>query len=85
MWRLKVITSWTEKRSIDLERVVKGCPYRISDYTGQPAENISPNPNLFIVDVLTDTAGYKAILDHADYGEGSILAAEEEIGYGKPN
>ena len=76
LWYLTLATSWTDKREFDVERALAGKSYRINDVTGQPAEQVRPEPNILVVEVFTDDAGYKAILSHVDYGEGAVYTAE---------
>ena len=40
--------------------------------TNQPAENITPDPNVLIVEITCAPAVYDAIYDHPDYGQGAI-------------
>lgn len=50
--------------------------WTIEDWTGQPAENITPSPNLYVVRLTCDEATLAAIEAHPDYGLGAIISEE---------
>lgn len=83
MIRAEILTPWvgTGLSDEDKYRAKLGVdfPGVLGDVTGQPAANLKPDPNLFIVEIVRDASTLDAIAAHPDYGPAAILWSEEIV------
>lgn len=78
MYKCQVLTWWTpERRPHVFSLLAQGDSGM--DATGQPVENITPAPNMLIVELWCSAATLSAIIAHPDHGQGAILWSEEII------
>ena len=86
MYKAQVITWWTQ--GVDEEGNPTNTPHINTlrnpgeswmDVTGQPTENINPDPNMFVVELWCSQATLDAIAAHPDYGPEAILTSEEIV------
>lgn len=49
----------------------------MTDATNQPGENIAPNPNVVIVEIVCAQPAYDAIIASPAYGIGAVLWSEQ--------
>jgi len=86
MIEAQILTWWREVPTPET-RTSARCPHlvdlllrpgeRVIDISHTPAENLSPNPNLVLVQCTLFSNTYQAILDHPDYGTGSVFFSQE--------
>lgn len=87
MIHAQVITRW--ERTVDVNGVPHNDPAidrdipfipdigeGWADATGQPSANLTPAPNLLVVECVVSDATFAAILAHPDYGPGAVLWSE---------
>ena len=81
MIRAQILTWWVEepdKRKLHLSEMINPGD-NIMDVSGTPADNLTRDPNLVLVECWISEVTYQAVLDDNDYGEGAILWSEEII------
>jgi hypothetical protein len=63
MYRAQVLTEWVlEEGRWEMLPWTLNVPCSVADATGQPAEQIPPDPNAVVVDVLAEESALDAIV-----------------------
>lgn len=52
---------------------------RVIDISHTPAKNLTPSPNLVLVECLLHPNTYQSILDHPRYGTGSVFFSQKVV------
>jgi len=50
-----------------------------SDISATPAANLTPDPNLILLECWLDEKSYQAVLDDKDYGEEAVYWSEKIV------
>ena len=77
MYKIQVITWWTEDRTMHVASMLAAGD-SCMDVTGQPSGMIFTDPNMLVCEIWCDAETLAAIEAHPEYGPGAILWSEEE-------
>lgn len=79
--RFEILTSWVgDGTGGNANRPKLGDDHTLlkwEDITGQNAQGLPPDPNLYIVLAEATQVNYDVIIADLDYGEGAVLWSEE--------
>lgn len=86
MIHLKLLTNWTKEDMGEGELAnapvfpfawCEGDSW--TDISATPSANLTPDPNLILIEAWVSEVTYDEILNHPEYGEESIFMSEEVI------
>ena len=81
MIRAQILTWWVDdpdKRKLHLSEMLNPGD-SMMDVSGMPAENLTCDPNMVLVECWISEDTYKTIQKEKDYGDSSIFFSEEII------